>query len=94
MLSAEKWRRVRQIFEDALDQPPEARRAFITDACRDEPELLPELKAMRILSGLGYGVLRPLIRGSTATGSLLRRKLESVIVPIVGQIAVLRGPHE
>lgn len=55
------------------------------------PELEPELLAMRVLSGLGYGVLRPELRGSTAMGSLMRRKLEPVLTPVMAQLGVLRG---
>ena len=34
------------------------------------------LRAMRILSGAGYGIVRPVFRKTTAIGSLMRRKLE------------------
>lgn len=57
------------------------------------PELEPELLAMRVLSGLGYGVLRPELKGSTAMGSLMRRKLEPVLTPVMFQLGVLRGTN-
>lgn len=41
-----------------------------------------QLCAMRVLSGLGYGVVRPLFRDSTAIGSLMRRKLQPVLSPL------------
>ena len=40
------------------------------------PELAPRVRAMRLLSGLSYGVVRPVLRDSTAIGTLMRRKLE------------------
>jgi hypothetical protein len=46
---------------------------------------------MRLLSGLGYGVLRPLLRDSTATGSLMRRKIEPLTSPLLERIGVLQG---
>jgi hypothetical protein len=46
---------------------------------------------MRILSGLGYGVVRPVLRDTTAIGSLMRRKLEPVIGPLAGYLKGLRG---
>jgi hypothetical protein len=46
---------------------------------------------MRLLSGLGYGVLRPVLRDSTAMGSLMRRKLKPVLDPLLAQIEVLQG---
>ncbi len=61
-------------------------------ACAEQvPELLPELKAMRILSGMGYGVVRPVFRDTTAIGSLMRRKLEPVMGPIMAQLQILQG---
>jgi len=63
-------------------------------ACLEElPALLPEIRAMRILSGLGYGVLRPVLRDTTAIGSLMRRKLEPVLKPLIEQVTLLMtGP--
>ena len=46
---------------------------------------------MYILSGLGYGVLRPELKGSSAAGGLMRRKLEPVLRGISDQISVLLG---
>ena len=55
------------------------------------PELEAELLALRLLSGLGYGLLRPLLKGSSAMGSLMRRKLEPVLTPLVHELNLLRG---
>lgn len=40
------------------------------------PELAYEWRALAILASLGYGVLRPCLRDSTASGTLLKRRLE------------------
>ena len=53
--------------------------------------LRDEIRAMRILSGLGYGVLRPVFRNTDAIGSLMRRKLEPVSGPLSGLISRLQG---
>ncbi len=58
------------------------------------PELEAELLALRFLSGLGYGLLRPVLKGSSAMGSLMRRKLEPVLNPLMGQLNLLRGRAE
>ena len=58
------------------------------------PELAPRVCAMRLLSGLSYGVVRPALRDSTAIGTLMRRKLEPVLAPVRAQIAVLRREQE
>ena len=48
-------------------------------------------QALRVLSGLGYGVVRPVFRDSTAIGSLMRRKLQPVMTPLLEQLSGLRG---
>jgi hypothetical protein len=53
------------------------------------PELRAEIAAMRVLSGLGYGVLRPLLRDTTAIGTLMRRKLKPVMDPILERLELL-----
>lgn len=59
--------------------------------CARTPSLRREVEAMHILSGLGYGVLRPQLKGSSAAGGLMRRKLEPVLQGISDQIKVLLG---
>lgn len=53
------------------------------------PELVEPLKAARILSGLSYGVVRPVFGDSTAIGSLMRRKLEPVMTPLLQIVGAL-----
>ncbi|MCG6860738.1 MAG: sulfur reduction protein DsrS [Chromatiaceae bacterium] len=59
--------------------------------CEAAPSLSADVAAMRLLSGIGYGVLRPVLRDSTAIGSLMRRKLKPVTDPLLEQIRVLQG---
>jgi hypothetical protein len=49
------------------------------------------LRAMRVLSGLGYGAVRPVFGDSTAIGSLMRRKLEPVFAPLRAHLDLLRA---
>ena len=49
-------------------------------------EFTDVLRAMRILSGASYGIVRPVFCKTTAIGSLMRRKLEPVIRPLDEQI--------
>ncbi|MEN8178792.1 MAG: sulfur reduction protein DsrS [Pseudomonadota bacterium] len=49
------------------------------------------VKTLRVLSGLGYGVLRPIFRRTDAIGSLMRRKLEPVSTPLVEMLLLLQG---
>jgi hypothetical protein len=45
---------------------------------------------MRVLSGVGYGAIRAYLIDSTASGSLMRRKLAPVLDALQGQIDLLR----
>jgi hypothetical protein len=81
-----------ELLQDAQGFPtsayaPESVRA----CCEAAPGLRAEIAAMRLLSGVGYGVLRPVLGGSTAAGSLMRRKLRPVTDPLLQQIEVLQG---
>lgn len=49
------------------------------------------LRAMRLLSGAGYGLLRPCLGDSTAIGSLMRRKLEPVLTPLLEELEKLQS---
>ena len=69
------------------DRAPES----VFACCEAASSLAEEVSAMRLLSGLGYGVLRPILRDSTAIGSLMRRKLEPVTDTLLEQIRVLQG---
>lgn len=50
-----------------------------------------QLVAARCLSGVGYGVVRPVFRDTTAIGSLMRRKIQPVVEPMLTQFASLSG---
>jgi hypothetical protein len=50
-----------------------------------------QVQVMRILSGLSYGVVRPVFRDSTAIGSLMRRKLQPVLTPLLEELSRLRA---
>jgi hypothetical protein len=54
------------------------------------PELADDIAAMRVLSGVGYGATRAYLVDSTASGSLMRRKLAPVLDVLQGQIDLLR----
>ncbi len=58
------------------------------------PSLIPEIAAMRFLSGLGYGVIRPLLPDPSTLGSLMRRKLAPAMVAIQQHLDLLLGAHD
>ena len=55
------------------------------------PALKTEMAAMHVLSGLGYGVIRPVLPDPTTLGTLMRRRLAPVMDPIAGLLGTLRG---
>ncbi|MEK7223086.1 MAG: sulfur reduction protein DsrS [Pseudomonadota bacterium] len=54
------------------------------------PELRNEIGAMLTLAHTGERLVTPIIAVTTASGTLLRRKLEPVVNPVLQQYAVLR----
>ena len=71
-----------------LARAPEA----VAECLALAPGLAEEMATMRVLSGLGYGVMRPVLRDSTTAGSLMRRKLSPVTAPLLERIRRLQGP--
>jgi hypothetical protein len=67
---------------------PPAPLAALVERSADLRDLV---ESMRVLSGLSYGVVRPVFGDSTAIGSLMRRKLEPLFVPLRRHIDRLRG---
>lgn len=45
-MDSERWRQVRDLFERALDLPPEQRAAFLDDACADDSGLRVEVDSL------------------------------------------------
>ena len=58
---------------------------------QDFPDYVNEVRAMLVLSVMNSAVAMPILSHSTAGGTLMRQKLEPVIMPILQQVAVLRG---
>ncbi|MES9971108.1 MAG: sulfur reduction protein DsrS [Candidatus Thiodiazotropha sp.] len=50
-----------------------------------------ELRILYLLSGLGYGVVRPVFRNTDAIGSLMRKKLTPIFEPLQGLFKGLQG---
>ncbi len=41
-----RWRRLSEIFDQALERPPDQRAAFLAEACEGDEELRQELEAL------------------------------------------------
>jgi len=58
------------------------------------PALRPQLLAMQALAHMDEAIVTPIFAHSSASGTLMRRKIEPVIKPVLAQIAALRRtPH-
>ncbi len=55
------------------------------------PDLVREIRAMLVLAHAGESFVTPILARTTASGSLLRRKLDQVFTPLLAHIAALRG---
>lgn len=55
-----------------------------------DPQLADRLHALRVISGSGYGVVRPVFGKSDAIGTLMRRKLLPVMEPYLGFVGLLQ----
>jgi hypothetical protein len=77
------------ILAEAKSYVADAPSADVADCLACMPETALDLQAIRGLSRLGYGVLRPVLRDSSAIGSLMRKKLEPVLDPVQGLLAQL-----
>jgi len=71
--------------ENAASQAPEAG-AILSVA----PDLRPEILALYALARMDEAIVTPVFARSSASGSLMRRKIEPVIAPVLEQIATLR----
>jgi hypothetical protein len=83
-------------FEELLAEAQQrladpAQDLLLADCRRATEGLDAQLKALRVLSGLGYGVLRPVFSRTDAIGSLMRRKLEPVSSPLMEQLKLLQA---
>jgi hypothetical protein len=72
----------------ALESPLSAQVQRILER---RPSAAADLAAMRVLSGAGYGLIRPVLPDPTTLGSLMRRKLAPVTEPLQAQLAQLLG---
>ncbi len=74
-----------EVATHALDTEPVARELLAA-----LPELRPELLAMHALAHMDEVVVTPVFARSSASGTLMRRKIEPVIRTVLAQIATLR----
>ena len=79
-MNQELWPKVEELFHQALERAPEARPAFLDDACREDPELRQQVELLlRQGEEAGSFLERPAMEDIPATltagASLLGRKI-------------------
>ena len=45
-MTAEQWQKVKELFQSALDRPPEEREAFLVEVCKGDDRLLREVSSL------------------------------------------------
>jgi len=45
-MTTTQWQQIQELFEAAVDRPPQERRAFLDQACGDDPELRAEVESL------------------------------------------------
>jgi len=45
-MTPERWRRLQELFDAAADRPPDAREAFLADACPDDEDLRRQVESL------------------------------------------------
>jgi serine/threonine protein kinase len=78
-MKQERWRRAEELFHAALEQPAEARRAFLDEACGEDHELRQQVEVLVSKDEHAGSLLeRPVLSDITAMlvahGSLVGRK--------------------
>lgn len=66
----------------------------LKDALESNSELSPVLKSMMILSLIDESLLTPVFSKTDAIGSLMRRKLEHIINPLLKEILFLKNKND
>jgi hypothetical protein len=72
-----------------IDSQNEA--SAISQLLKTVPELNQEIKAMLVLSCIDVNIATPIMSQTTASGTLMRKKLEPVSMPILQMVATLCG---
>ena len=75
-MSPDRWNRIREIFNEALERPSQERNAFLAEACAGEPELQQEIESL-LKSGQTEFMERPAV--SVAAESAARAESQALI---------------
>jgi hypothetical protein len=81
------WDELSDEYRAAVDAGGEG--STLKELLKGTRGLEQEIEAMSLLSGLGYGVLRPILSKTDAIGSLMRKKLEPVLQPLRAMLVQL-----
>jgi serine/threonine protein kinase len=60
-MDTNRWSLIEQVFQGALEKPFAERRQYVADACRNDPELLPEIESLLESDHDAENILRSLV---------------------------------
>jgi non-specific serine/threonine protein kinase/serine/threonine-protein kinase len=86
-----RWLRIKALFAGALEQPPEARDAWLDAQCRDDPELRSQLDSLIRSHESGDGFMEtPALAAPGAAEAVAERVAPSIQAALAGRRA---GPY-
>jgi hypothetical protein len=78
-----------QTLEQLQQQAQSLQNDHLAACCEIATHREDEFRTLYLISGLGYGVVRPVFSKSDAIGSLMRKKLAPVFNPLKGYLQLL-----
>src|SRR5262245_367921 len=87
-MTPERWKQIEALYLAALEQPPELRRSFVIEGCRNDEELRRETEALLEADGVGDDFLaRTAVQ--IAAGDLSRRPVHALAGMRIAQYEIL-----
>ena len=87
-MTPERWQQVKQIFQSAIEHPPDERAAFLARACANDPKLRREVESL-ISSHDQAGDSIEALAAEAATEMIADNQAGSIIGRQIGQYSVL-----
>ena len=88
-MTPEQWHRVKEVFEAALERPPEERSAFLGQACGDDALLRTEVKSLLSSHELEKSFLET-PAAALAAQSLLKEESAALVGKLLGHYQIIR----
>src|SRR5215467_7484726 len=87
-MTPERWQQVKQVFQSAIERPPDERAAFLARACAGDPKLRSEVESL-ISSHNQAGDSIEVLAAEAATQIIADDDANSIIGKRIGHYTVL-----